>query len=119
MAPWQLWFLSKYGWNESRDLGDSRRNDTPTWLAILQGLENFRDITTVSVHSGSTTSFWLDLWMGDCNLAQCFLAIFSNTLRPHAFVATVFLADNPQLFLRNRLSSIAASDLNLLLEVME
>jgi hypothetical protein len=68
---------------------------TPVWCAILQGLQNFRDITTVKLGDGSFTSFWLDLWLDDCTLAERFPALFSHSLRKNISVAEAISSGDP------------------------
>ena len=61
--------------------GKLKRNprtlDTPIWCGILQGLQDFRDSTTVLVGIGRSTSFWLDLLLGERTLAEPFFRPFS------------------------------------------
>jgi hypothetical protein len=47
-APWVDWFRRRYGWNGSKDLGDTHHLDTHVWKDIAAGLKAFRSITKVS-----------------------------------------------------------------------
>ena len=115
-SPCQTWFQNNYGWNGARDLGDPHRNNTPTWTAILQGLDNFREITAVIPGDGSHTSFWFDRWIDDCVLANRFPALFSHSTRVNISVAHAISSGD--FHLRNRLSSVASSELSNLLDLL-
>jgi len=80
-SPWHSWFSATYGRGDSRDLGDLRTLDTPVWSGIVDGLQDFRSMTAVSIGNGCRTSFWLDLWLGDQTLAQRFPALYSHSRR--------------------------------------
>ena len=110
-SPWHSWFTTNYGWSSSRDLGDIKHFDTPVWSALVSGLQSFRDTTFVTVGSGNSTSFWLDLWLDDITLADRFPALFSHSRRKNASVARVLSMDNLFLDLQPRLSSAASSEL--------
>ena len=88
-SPWHSWFTTNYGWSSSRDLGDTKRSDTPVWSALVSGLQGFRDTTSITVGCGTSTSFWLDLWLDDTTLVDCFPALFSHSRRKNASVARV------------------------------
>jgi hypothetical protein len=63
--------------------------DTPIWKAILAGLASFRLTTKVQIGNGSSTAFWLDLWLGPTPLNERFPALFSHSTRQHASVSSV------------------------------
>ena len=107
------WLSSKYFWSSASDLGDLCHSDTAVWRGILAGLSELRDATLVNVGSGNATFFWLDLWLGNVELAVAFPALFSHCLRPNCSVALALAS--PNLFLRPALTNAAATELESLL----
>jgi hypothetical protein len=112
-APWASWFRRRYGWNDTRDLGDSHHLDTPVWKDIATGLSTFRAITKVSIANGTSTSFWADLWTGDSPLQDRFPNLFSHSTRPNINVAAALTPDFRNT-LGPRLSLAAETDLRTL-----
>ncbi|KAK1677310.1 hypothetical protein QYE76_038158 [Lolium multiflorum] len=92
-ASWASWFHRRYGWNDSRDLGDSHHLDNPVWKDIAAGLSTFRAITKVSVAKGVLTAFWTDIWIGDTPLQDRFPNLFSHSARPNINVVVALAPD--------------------------
>nr|XP_051208403.1 uncharacterized protein LOC127325637 [Lolium perenne] len=92
-APWAVWFRRRYGWNGSRDLGDTHRLDTHVWKDIVAGLKVFRSVTKVSVGNGPSTAFWADHWTGDATLQDRFPVLFSHSTRTNINVAAALTSD--------------------------
>ena len=65
---------------------------------------------------GSHTSFWFDRWIDDCVLANRFPALFSHSTRVNISVAHAISSGD--FHLRNRLSSVASSELSNLLDLL-
>ncbi|PNT68458.1 hypothetical protein BRADI_3g40775v3 [Brachypodium distachyon] len=121
LAPWEQRFALSYGWSALRDLGDPHHLDTLIWKDIVKGLDFFRNISKVTVGNGLSTSFWLDLWLGDTTLAHRFPALFSHSLRPNIPVAAALASFDSLTTFRPRLSLAAQlefGDLQLLLSVV-
>ncbi|KAF8680649.1 hypothetical protein HU200_045679 [Digitaria exilis] len=101
---WQAWFSR----NHPGALGET----TPdTYLAriVCEELPRYRELTSVRVGNGETTSFWHNRWLLDTCLAIALPALYSHCTRPHALVCSVLstgLADH----LRPRLTRQASEE---------
>uniref|UniRef100_A0ACD5YLB1 Uncharacterized protein n=1 Tax=Avena sativa TaxID=4498 RepID=A0ACD5YLB1_AVESA len=63
-APWACWFRRRYGWSDTRDLGDPHSLDTPIWKDIVAGLSFFRSISIVNIGDGSSTASGSTIGLG-------------------------------------------------------
>jgi hypothetical protein len=111
LAPWESWFSSRYGWHGNHDLGDCHRLDSIVWKDLVACLPLFRSVTSVQVGSGSSTSFWLDLWFEGNTLADRFPALLSHSSRPNCSVAFACSSPTLELALHPRLSTAASIEL--------
>jgi hypothetical protein len=102
-----------YGWDGSRDLGDRHHLDTPIWKDIVAGLAAFRSISKVTLGNGTSTAFWMDLWLGDQPLHERFPNLFSHSTRPNINIAST-LSSGLCSTLGPRLTAAAADDLRVL-----
>lgn len=59
------------------------------WSSILNLLPVYREITSVHINNGASTSFWLDTWSGDQALAKTYPALFSHAKNENVSVAEV------------------------------
>ncbi|CAN6248749.1 unnamed protein product [Urochloa humidicola] len=116
---WQRWFHRFYGAGANRDLGDSHYLDTPVWSSLLQLLPEFRQCTQVHLGNGRTTSFWFDHWIGPSALAVSFPALFSHCQRANITVHEAWAGGHWELQLHSRLSSVALSELQVLLLALQ
>jgi hypothetical protein len=116
-APWASWFRRDYGRAASRDLGDHHYLDTPIWKDIIAGLDNFTDISSVTVGSGHATAFWFDLWSESSPIHLRFPHLFSHTTRPNLNVATA-LSSSLNLSLVPRLTKVAMAELCALISAL-
>jgi hypothetical protein len=98
-----------YGWDGPHDLGDRHHLDTPIWKDIVAGLVAFRLISKVTLGNGTSTAFWMDLWLGDQPLHERYPNLFSHSTRPHISVATT-LSSGLRTILGPRLTAAAAED---------
>jgi hypothetical protein len=114
-APWVCWFRWRYSWSPSRDLGESHYLDTPIWKAIVSGLASFRSVSKVQLGNGSSSAFWLDLWLGPAPLKDRFPALFSDSSHQYASIPLV-LSSGVRTNLGPRLSHAADADLRALTE---
>ncbi|KAK1667188.1 hypothetical protein QYE76_055347 [Lolium multiflorum] len=67
----------------------------------------------VTLGNGTSTAFWMDLWLGDQPLHERFPNLFSHSIRPHINVATT-LSSGLRSTLGPRLTVVAADDLRAL-----
>lgn len=116
-SPWQFRFISKYGLNDNRDLGDLWRSNIlrlglPFYKAFGTSETLLLRVAALPPLSGWTSGLVTVCWPSVS--WPCSLNPFSRIS-----VAAVFSANNPQLFLRNCLSSVMATDLSLLLDVVD
>ena len=67
-------FLTKLhsGTSAPWDLGDAHFTHTTIWKDIVSLLPEFCSAPSVTVQSGTYTSFWFDRWLGTSTLASCF-----------------------------------------------
>ena len=59
------------------------------WDVLKSLLPTYRAVTTAEVHDGRGTTFWLDAWNGDDDLATSFPALFSHVRSPEVSVRDV------------------------------
>lgn len=85
---------------------------------INQQLPALHAISFVLTNSGTNTYFWLDTWIHNQPLATLFPCLYSHTTIPLARVAAV-LNHGLETILRNRLTSDAATELCVLLSLLQ
>ena len=107
---------ARYGWSDDQDLGTTHAYDSHVWRDIAKGIPLFRNLTQVDVGNGTSTAFWLDLWV-PCStdiLASQYPALFSHVLRPSTSVARVLSSPALCLDLAPRLTNAAELELGYL-----
>ncbi|CAN6310230.1 unnamed protein product [Urochloa humidicola] len=116
---WQRWFHHFYGAGANHDLGDSHYLDTPVWSSLLQLLPEFCQCTQVHLGNSKTISFWSDHWIGPSTLVASFLALYSHCQRANITVHDAWAGGSWELQLHSRLSSVALSELQVLLLALQ
>lgn len=103
LFPWKDWII-----NHSPLHVGLGRNASFLGKAIFKHLSALREISQVSVGSGSSTYFWLDRWVLPELLSIAFPFLFTHHTKPNAFVANI-LMDGIDLGLRSRFTLTASN----------
>jgi hypothetical protein len=100
---WQKIITKKYIKGKPLILVKQRQNDSQFWKKLLSLREVFFKYCKVVVGNGCKTSFWKNLWIGNCPLADKFPVLFDLALDKDISVNKVLTSNFDALSFRRRM----------------